>query len=120
MNSWRTASHRELERFRSARRPWLTLGNAHLVRHLEVNCTTIQHSEAMAKRKKEESVVRLSVSMSEKDSARLQGIADSLGVSLSWVVRRASSEFLERHASDSDADLRSVLRPLISGGSGTP
>jgi hypothetical protein len=70
----------------------------------------------MAKRKREEPVVRASVTISEQDCTRLQEIADALEVSLSWVVRRACTEFLERHQSESASDLRLVLYPKSTGG----
>ena len=70
----------------------------------------------MANRKREDPVVRASVTISEQDCARLQEIADTLEVSLSWVMRRACSEFLERHKSESMSDLRLVLYPKSIGG----
>ena len=70
----------------------------------------------MAKRKREEPVVRASVTLSEQDCVRLQEIADALEVSLSWVMRRACAEFLERHQSESAKDLRLVLYPNLTGG----
>jgi len=65
----------------------------------------------MPKRKKEEPVVRASLTINEQDCARLQEIVDALGVSLSWVMRRACAEFLERHQSEPVKDLRLVLYP---------
>lgn len=82
----------------------------------EVICITIQHGASMAKRKKEEPVVRASVTISEQDCVRLQEIADALEVSLAWVMRRACTEFLERHQSESPSDLRLVLYPTSTGG----
>ena len=70
----------------------------------------------MAKRKSEDPPVRLSFSISQQDSGRLQSIADRLEVSLAWVVRRATTEFLERHEPEAEADLRSVLYSKSNGG----
>jgi len=70
----------------------------------------------MAKRKGDIPQVRLSFSISQPDSCRLQSIADRLEVSLAWVVRRAATEFLERHELEAEADLRSVLYSKPAGG----
>lgn len=71
----------------------------------------------MARKKREEAVVRASLTLNEQDCSRLREIADSLEVSLAWVLRRACSEYLERHQLDSEGDSREglVLRPLGGG-----
>ncbi|MBA3724862.1 MAG: CopG family transcriptional regulator [Armatimonadetes bacterium] len=73
----------------------------------------------MAKRKSDIPQVRLSFTISQEDSERLQGIADRLEVSLAWVVRRATTEFLERQGSEPEGALRGVLYSKSTGGGST-
>ena len=48
---------------------------------------------------------RITVSLQEKDFADLEAIAKDRDVSISWVVRRAVSEFLDRHGNRLQRDL---------------
>ena len=49
--------------------------------------------------------VRLSVSVSASDHAELARFAEAQDLSLAWVVRRAISDFVERHRYDVQGEL---------------
>lgn len=49
--------------------------------------------------------VRMSVSLDATAYAELHAISSDLGVSASWVLRRALEEFIERHRSESQTEL---------------
>jgi hypothetical protein len=49
--------------------------------------------------------VRLSVSVSATDHAELARFADARDLSLAWVVRRAISDFVDRHRDDVQGEL---------------
>jgi hypothetical protein len=49
--------------------------------------------------------VRLSVSVSVTDHAELARFAEARDLSLAWVVRRAISDFVERHRNDLQGEL---------------
>jgi hypothetical protein len=49
--------------------------------------------------------VRLSVSVSATDHAELTRFAEARDLSLAWVVRRAISDFVERHRDDLQGEL---------------
>jgi len=51
----------------------------------------------MARPKSSKRSVRLSVSLDEDDHKAVKDMADTMDLSTAWVVRRAVSEFLERH-----------------------
>lgn len=42
---------------------------------------------------------RITVSLSQRDHDAMSALAKQLDVSLSWLVRRATADFLQRHAS---------------------
>lgn len=50
----------------------------------------------MANKKREEPVIRVTVGLDQSDHDQLSRIADSAGVSLAWMMRRAAREFIER------------------------
>jgi predicted transcriptional regulator len=50
----------------------------------------------MANHKRKEPVVRVTVGIDLADHERLSKMADEAGVSLSWIVRRATRDFLAR------------------------
>lgn len=56
----------------------------------------------MARPKSSKRSVRLSVSLDEDDHKAVKDMADTMDLSTAWVVRRAVSEFLERHGKSSD------------------
>lgn len=60
----------------------------------------------MARPKSSKRSVRLSVSLDEDDHKAVRDMADAMDLSTAWVVRRAVSEFLERHGKDSDLPLQ--------------
>lgn len=49
--------------------------------------------------------VRLSVSLSERDHARLINTANEMDVSLAWVARRAISQWLDAYERDPEHNL---------------
>ena len=49
--------------------------------------------------------VRLSVSVNATDHAELARFAEARDLSLAWVVRRAISDFVERHRNDMQGEL---------------
>lgn len=51
----------------------------------------------MARPKSNKRSVRLSVTLDERDHKAVKEMADSLDLSTAWIVRRAVSEFVERH-----------------------
>lgn len=59
----------------------------------------------MSRPKGKKPSVRLSVSVSTTDHAELARIAVARDLSLAWVVRRAISDFVERHRSDLQGEL---------------
>ena len=62
--------------------------------------------KAAAKADKQKKATRITVSLTGGDHAALAAIAGRCNVSLSWVMRRAITEFLENHK---DSDLRIPL-----------
>ncbi len=50
--------------------------------------------------------VRLSVSVNATDHAELAHFAQARDLSLAWVVRRAISDFVERHRNDLQGELQ--------------
>jgi len=60
----------------------------------------------MARPKSNKRSVRLSVSLDEDDHKAVRDMADAMDLSTAWVVRRAVSEFLERHGKGSDLPLQ--------------
>jgi hypothetical protein len=63
----------------------------------------------MARPKGRKPSVRLSVSVSATDHAELARFAEARDLSLAWVVRRAISDFVERHRDDVQAEARVLL-----------
>jgi hypothetical protein len=59
----------------------------------------MQHSKrvGMANRKRIEPVIRVTVGLDESEHERLSHMAETAGVSLAWMLRRAAREFLSRH-----------------------
>lgn len=49
--------------------------------------------------------VRLSVSVNATDHAELAQFAEARDLSLAWVVRRAISDFVQRHRNDMQGEL---------------
>lgn len=60
----------------------------------------------MARPKSGRRSMRLSVTLNEDDHKAIRDIAEALGVSTAWVVRRAVSEFVERHNKEDGLPLR--------------
>jgi hypothetical protein len=52
--------------------------------------------------------VRLSVSLDQKDHAAITRLAADMNLSTAWIVRRAISEFVDRHETNDQPEL-----PLI-------
>lgn len=50
----------------------------------------------MANKKREEPVTRVTVGLDQSDYDYLTRLADSSGVSLAWMMRKAVREFIER------------------------
>lgn len=50
----------------------------------------------MANKKREEPVIRVTVGLDQSDHDHLTQLAGSAGVSLAWMMRKATQEFLER------------------------
>ncbi len=50
----------------------------------------------MANKKREEPVIRVTVSLDQSDHDHLLRIANTADVSLAWMLRRAAREFIER------------------------
>jgi hypothetical protein len=50
----------------------------------------------MANKKRDEPVIRVTVGLDQSDHDQLSRIAESAGVSLAWMMRRAAREFIER------------------------
>jgi predicted transcriptional regulator len=59
----------------------------------------------MSRPKGKKPSVRLSVSVSATDHAELARFAEASDLSLAWVVRRAISDFVERHRNDMQGEL---------------
>ena len=51
----------------------------------------------MARPKNDRRSVRLSVTLDEDDHRAIREMAEAMDLSTAWVVRRAVSEFIERH-----------------------
>ena len=66
----------------------------------------------MANKKREEPVIRVTVGLDQSDHDQLSRIAQSAGVSLAWMVRRAAREFIERVENET-----TVVLPIPSAGS---
>ncbi|MCB1485373.1 MAG: CopG family transcriptional regulator [Hyphomicrobiaceae bacterium] len=54
----------------------------------------------MARPKCAERSVRLSVTLDEDDYRALRELAESCGLSVAWMMRRAAAEFVARHDKD--------------------
>lgn len=59
-------------------------------------CCNIQMSGVMANKRREEPVIRVTVGLDQSDHDHLAQLADSAGVSLAWMMRKATQEFLKR------------------------
>ena len=51
----------------------------------------------MARPKKDNKLMRVTVSVDPSDYRRIEEIASSGGLSAAWMIRQAMKEFLERH-----------------------
>lgn len=60
----------------------------------------------MARPKSSKRSVRLSVTLDEQDHNAVTEIAAATDLSIAWVVRRAVSEFIERHGKEEGLPLR--------------
>jgi len=59
----------------------------------------------MARPRGQKHSVRLSVSLDPQDHAEICRIASDLNLSAAWIVRRAVSEFVDRHEKSAQAEL---------------
>ena len=60
----------------------------------------------MARPKSNRRSVRLSVTLDEDDHKVVREMAEAMDLSTAWVVRRAVSEFIERHGREEGLPLR--------------
>ncbi len=59
----------------------------------------------MPRPKSNKRVARLSVSLDQDDHATLKRMAEKLDLSTAWVVRRAVSEFIDKHGNGAESNL---------------
>jgi len=60
----------------------------------------------MARPKSNRRTVRLSVTLDEDDYKVVRDMAESMDLSTAWMVRRAVTEFIERHGTEDAMPLR--------------
>lgn len=65
----------------------------------------------MGRPKSTKVTVRLSVSLAEEDHKAVLQIAEAMGVSAAWVVRRAVAEFITQHSKKEILSLRQPGNP---------
>ena len=59
----------------------------------------------MARPKGHRKVVRLSVTLDEEDYTEMKRLGTELNLSTAWLIRRATSEFIEKNRNNAEPEL---------------